>query len=227
MSSSARRIICLVVVLLVFSLACSCDFTSLLGGETATPTRQQTRVLFEDDFSSDSSGWEEGDYSEESVQGGVGYGPGYYYVVAEGESLMWGLAYRSFDDLVIEVEATQVEGGPENNNGYGVGCRVQDGRSGYFMYISGDGFYSIRRDSEDGFEFLVDWERSDAIRQGDATNSIRAVCDGSTLILFVNGERLAAVEDDTYSSGDIALVAENYEGGATEVHFDNLIVREP
>jgi hypothetical protein len=53
------------------------------------------------------------------------------------------------------------------------------------------------------------------------------VCDGSTLTLFVNGQRLATAEDGTFTTGDIALTATSYEDGPTEVHFDNLTARTP
>ncbi len=62
---------------------------------------------------------------------------------------------------------------------------------------------------------------------GNATNHVRAVCDGSTLALFVNGQRLATAEDDAFSRGDIALTATAYEDEPTEIHFDNLVVRRP
>ncbi len=75
-------------------------------------------------------------------------------------------------------------------------------------------------------EPLVDWTSSDLINQGDATNHLRAACDGSDLVLFVNGELLGEASDSTFSEGDIALTASSYEEGeSTEVHFDNLVVR--
>ena len=228
MSCSARKIVGLVIVMLAFSLACSCDVASLLGSETPTTTRQQrSGVLFEDDFSDDGSGWEIGEWSSGSINGAVGYGRGYYFVLAEAESVMWGVAFESFHDLVIEVEATQTAAGPTDNNAYGVGCRVQEDGLGYFLYISGDGGYAIVLDTEDGRDYLAQWAPSAVVRQGNATNTIRAVCDGSTLMLFVNGERLATAQDDTYTHGDIAFAADNYESGVTEIHFDNLVVSEP
>jgi hypothetical protein len=80
---------------------------------------------------------------------------------------------------------------------------------------------------EKKFEPLVDWTKSNAVKQGNATNRIKAVCNGSTLELIVNGQRLTSAEDSTYTKGDIALTATTYEDAATEVHFDNLTVRNP
>jgi hypothetical protein len=141
---------------------------------------------------------------------------------------MWGVAGRSFDDLVLEVDATQVSAPSSNDNDYGVVCREQGDGNGYYILISGDGYYAILVKVEGTeFEALVNWTESSVIRQGNATNHIRAVCDGSTLELSVNGQRLATAEDSTFSTGDIALTATTYEDQSTEVHFDSLVVRKP
>ncbi len=79
----------------------------------------------------------------------------------------------------------------------------------------------------EGYEWLVDFTESNAIRQGSASNHIRAVCNGSKLSLTVNGVLLAEVEDSEFTSGDIALTATSYEDTPTEVRFDNLVVTAP
>lgn len=184
-------------------------------------------ILFEDDFNSPNSGWEVGDYDD----GSVGYGDGYYFVISRQQGkAMWGLGYQDFTDLVIEVDATQVSGPANNNNGYGVKCRVQPvgtGGDGYAFLISGDGYYSIHVVSGGHYESLVDWTPTDAVRQGNATNHLRAICDGSHLALFVNGQLVGETEDTTYTSGDISLIAVTLEPEATEVRFDNLVVTAP
>jgi hypothetical protein len=178
-------------------------------------------ALFEDDFSDPSSGWEVGDYSD----GSLGYSDGGYLVTATLEdTYIWGVANQFFSDIVIEVDATELSAPANDNNAYGVMCRVQpNGKDGYALRISGDGYYAIHLIS-DGFEALVDWTASDAIRQGNATNHLRAVCDGSSLVLFVNGELVAEASDTTFTEGDIALSATTFEAEPTEVLFDNLVV---
>jgi hypothetical protein len=114
-----------------------------------------------------------------------------------------------------------------DNNGYGVCCREQGDGDGYYLFISGDGMYSIFRGVEGSTESLVEWASSSAIRQGDATNHIRAICDGSRLTLVVNGEELASTTDSLYSEGDVGLAAASFESDPTEIHFDSFVVREP
>jgi serine/threonine-protein kinase len=191
---------------------------------TVTTVPQVGSVLLEEDFENPASGWEIGDYDT----GSVGYNAGVYVVTALGNSeTMWGTAGRSFDDVIIEVDTTQVSAGPKNDNDYGVVCREQGNGDGYHMLISGDGYYAIVKAEAGSFTWLVDWAESDAVRQGDATNRIRAVCDGPALTLFANGQRLATAEDTTFARGDIALTATSYEDAPTEIHFDNLTVYGP
>ncbi|MCP4544027.1 MAG: protein kinase [Chloroflexi bacterium] len=192
----------------------------------ATPTLAPEigNVIFQDDFDNPASGWEIGDYDT----GDVGYKDSIYFVTStENGKVMWGVTNRSFDNSFIEVDATQIIAGPESDNAYGVVCRDQGNGDGYYLRVSGDGFYSIAIAQEGEFEALVEWAESSAIQQGNATNHIQAVCNGSTLTMSVNGELLATIEDHTFASGDIALTATTYEDKGTEVHFDNLVVRGP
>ncbi len=193
-----------------------------VSGSFSVP--REAPVLYRDHFSDPSSGWEVGDYDA----GSLGYRDGVYFVtsIVEG-STMWGVANRSFSDLVIEVDATQVSAPANSNNAYGVMCRVQANDDGYALRISGDGFYGIHKAVGEDFEALVDWTESEAIRQGNATNHLRAVCDGADLALFVNGELVAQASDMTFVEGDIALTATTFEEQLTEVHFDYLVVFAP
>jgi hypothetical protein len=181
-------------------------------------------ILLEDDFSDPGSGWEVGDYPG----GSVSYSGGAYAVTAEGNSTMWGLAYQSFSDLIVDVDADQVAGPSNSNTGYGVMCRVQpDGTDGYLLRISGDGLCSIFKVVGAGLEALVDWTASDAIRQGNASNHLRVVCDGADLALFVNGELAVDASDTTFDEGDIALAVTSFEDDVTEVLFDNVVITRP
>lgn len=221
MDKRTRRVLSVCIPVMVLALACTCLPSG--NGEEETPPPPPD-FIFQDDFSDTGSGWEVGDYDT----GSVGYKNGVYSVVSsDQEWVMWGVANQSFDNVAIEVDATQISAGPTNDNAYGIVCREQGDGGGYYLRISGDGYYSIVKTVGEEFEALVEWTESDAIHQGNATNRIRAICDGSTLALFVNGQRLAMVEDSTFTRGDIALTTTTYEVEASEVHFDNLIVRKP
>jgi hypothetical protein len=218
-----KRMLAVLILLAVAALACTCNLPFGPAQQTPAPPTQ-ANVLFQDDFSNPASGWEVGDYDT----GSAGYKDGVYAVISSNTtSTMWGVANRSFDNLVIEVDATQVSAGPTNDNDYGVICREQGDGNGYYLLVSGDGYYAILKGAGGEFEKLVDWTQSDAVRQGNATNHIKAVCNGSTLELSVNGQRLATASDSTFTQGDIALTTTTYEDVPSEVHFDNLAVSKP
>ena len=228
-SLSKRGLIFLVLIILV-TISCVCTdelpIPDIFGGEdeASEPVSGPAGVLFQDDFSDTASGWEVGDYDT----GSVGYKGGAYFVISSDQnSAMWGMAGENFSDVVIEVDATQVQAPGNDNNDYGVMCRVQANGDGYSFNISGDGFYSIQKAVDDEYIDLVEWEESNAIHTGNATNQIRAVCDGPNLVLFINGTKLAETTDTSYTNGDIAFAATTYEVDLTEVHFDNVVVRKP
>ncbi len=182
-------------------------------------------LLFQDDFSDTSTGWEVGTYQT----GAVGYADGQYFVTSiDMEQFMWGIAGQSFTDTLIEVDATQLSAPSNDNNAYGVMCRVQDDLvSGYLFQVSGDGYANILRSDPEVFESLVSWSTSEAVIQGNSTNHLQVICDGPRLALIVNGELVAETTDTTYTAGDIALTATTFEKDSTEIRFDNLVVSSP
>jgi hypothetical protein len=198
----------------------------------ATPT--ETGVLLEDDFSDPGTGWY---VDDDPGQGSYAYENGVYAITALSSGLqMWGNANRSFGDVVITVDATQISAPANNNNAYGVGCRIQPGTNGdgYFLRISGDGYYAIVKyvttdpQTDDGeFVVLVDWMPTDAVNQGNATNHIEVSCAGSELSLSVNGQFLGSAQDTDYVTGDIAMTATTFEDMPTTIHYDNVVVRTP
>ena len=194
------------------------------AGQTGSGGSAGSNVLFSDSFGDSGSGWEVGQYDN----GSVGYQGGTYAVVSDGNgATMWGAANQTFTDVDIQVDATEVKAPANSNNDYGVVCRLQSNGDGYYLLISGDGLYSIQKGANDSYNALVDWTDSSAINQGDVHNSLRAVCQGSNLTLYVNGQQVANATDSEFTSGDLGLTATSYESDPTEVHFDNLVVSQP
>jgi hypothetical protein len=203
------------LILLLASIACRAPF---LGGST------DSNVLFQDDFSSTSSGWDQvsGPGSVTDYNNGV-----YRLFVNEANTDIWANPGLSFTDVRIEVEATKV-GGPDDND-FGVICRSEDVNHFYFFIISSDGYYGIGKISGEDQE-LIGMERmetSDIIRQGAATNTLRADCVGQNLTMYVNGEQLIQVSDSQFTSGDVGLIAGSFSEPGTDIHFDNFKVLKP
>jgi hypothetical protein len=180
------------------------------------------------------------DFNGEQECGWVEYNRGGAVVALEDGSLnistsspgeiWWTNPERNFDDVIINVEASQT-GGVEDN-AYGVICRYQNEQNYYLFLISGDGYYAIGKYS--GTDVPVtyltpdgQYQFSELINQGIASNDIQASCIGNQLSLAVNGQPLLTVTDNDFSSGDIGLAASTMQQGSVEISFDNLRVFAP
>ena len=144
--------------------------------------------------------------------------------------IWWTNPGRQFDDVIITVDAQQVEG--PNDNAFGVICRYQNEENFYLFLISSDGYYMIGKyqtgNSQiqyltgDG-EFMV----SDLINQGTSINQIRASCIGNQLTLSVNGIQVDTVTDPTFVTGDVGVGASTFEPGTAVIAFDDFRVLAP
>lgn len=98
---------------------------------------------------------------------------------------------------------------------------------GYLFLIQGNGQFAIMRSRGRSLTPLVDWQQSDKINQGAARNSLRAVCVGTYLAMYINGEFVADATDDTYREGQVGLAASAANRLGTVIEFDNLSVALP
>ncbi len=149
---------------------------------------------------------------------------GAYIISTGGDLYIWGQNKDVVQNDVITVDVT-LEDGPDTS-GYGVICRASDDNKGigYYLLISGDGFYSIMRSDPDAAKFipLVNWAESSAINKGAATNTITAVCVDDYLAIYANGTKLGEAHDSTYSEGVTGLTAASGQPGVVNIKFDNL-----
>jgi len=211
---------CLALVL--SALACSLP----LGGDPAgTPAPElPSNILFQDDFSDPSSGWD----SITAPEGITDYTNGAYRIFVNTlNSDVWANPGLEFSDVRVEVDAAKVGG--DNNNDFGLICRYLDSENFYFFVISSDGYYGIGKVAA-GQQQLIEspsMPPSELIRQGAVTNHLRADCIGSKLSLYVNDEFLAQVEDPDFTSGDVGLMAGSIESPGVDIHFDNFQVLKP
>lgn len=203
---------------------------------TTIPTEVQANpvignVIFADDFSAPSVEMETytGDDGSSGTENGV------YVVRSTGDLWQWGRSQSEFSDVVVEVDASMQSGPANNNVGFGVICRLSErddtSVDGYMLAISADGYYTIRSITASNMSALVDWTYSDSINQGNASNRIRAACNGASIELDVNGVNIASASATPggVASGAIAFAAISFEtdNPVTEVHFDNLVVSQP
>ena len=182
------------------------------------------KVLLEETFSVEGA-WEDYLSEEDGIEMTVR--DDHYEINSSAQGYAWGLNEENHEDVVIEVSAEQ-RGGPDNN-AYGVICRADTSNNGdgYYFLVSGDGAYSISKGEGDDVNQLVEWDSARAINKGEAVNTVRAVCIGDYLALFVNGQLMAEANDETYTSGYAGLAAASFDEEATEnlfIAFDDLTI---
>jgi hypothetical protein len=160
-----KHTLLMIGILLLASLACSYASRFLKSGNPipvapAQPTseplpeasqqpQQPSNILFEDDFSDPSSGWDQFSDSD----GLTNYDNGIYRIFVDTpEFTFWanpGLGDTLPSDVRIEVDATKI-GGPDFND-FGVLCRYSgtgNSASFYEFIITSDGYAGIVRVTE-------------------------------------------------------------------------------
>ncbi|HSH02378.1 MAG TPA: hypothetical protein VLL52_07650 [Anaerolineae bacterium] len=179
-------------------------------------------VLLVENFDAEDA-WETFANDEGTIKAGVVNGR--YEINNAGNGYIWGLNDELHSDVVIEVTTEQLS--TFEDNGYGVMCRADTSNNGdgYYFLVSGDGFVSIRRGEGDSVTALSDWDENSLVNSGQSINQLKAVCVGSKLELYVNGDLAAEAIDTTYTSGFAGFAAASAEENA-HIAFDNLTIRE-
>lgn len=204
-----KSVLAVLMTMILLLVACSSPSKEYEAGE----------LLLNETFS-EANAWENFVSGDSDLQ----VSDGVYRVQTGDGGYIWGLNEKQHSDVVIDVTATQTSS--HANNAYGVICRsdTSNNGDGYYFLISGDGYYSISKGEGEDVNELVEWTSSSAINEGQASNEIRAVCLGNYLALYVNDQFLAEIEDGDYSSGFADFSATAFEGGNTDISFDNLTI---
>jgi hypothetical protein len=215
MDKSCRRLGAGSIVLALLMLTCGCTRYGDPG------------ALFQDDFDNPRSGW--GTDQRERFERGYVEGR-YFFDLYEPNWFAWAHPGKQFDDVSVEADVYLASGSQDSH--FGVLCRHIDLDGFYYFAISADGSYAIFRRVDGGdLEVLSAGGRgmvpSPAIRTGSQTNHVLAVCEGNELSLYVNGELLEMVTDDTYAQGDVGIGAGSGVEGDALVQFDNFAAARP
>jgi hypothetical protein len=216
-----KKTIAIIFILMLSITACS----SIKSMAPLHPAGEPGDVLFKDDFSESPNGW--GVLGREG--GEIGFQDnGFVISVDTPQYLFWSVNGDRYLDTKIDVDAVLLEGPTDDN--FGVICRFQDNDNFYGFLISHDGYYGIFKVVE-GILIMSTPDPvlnyNDTIRQGGIVNHIQAVCQGDVLSLYVNDVLLSQIKDDSFTSGQIGLIAGAYDTAGVKVLFDNLVVTQP
>jgi hypothetical protein len=180
-------------------------------------------VLFQDDFSQQTTGWDRTLVPE----GIMDYDSGGYRILVNAlQTNFWATPNQSFNDVRIEVDTGKLAGPDENR--IGLLCRF-NGKDYYFFILSSDGYYGMGL-FKDGQAVLLGQNEmlaSDYINKGLAINHLRADCASNTLTFYINGFQIAQTQDATLTFGDVGILAGTFSIAGVDVVFDNFVVLAP
>lgn len=196
-------------VLVLASLACS-----VLGGG----------ALLEDDFAGSDTNWG----TSTSDNGSVEYSnEALNFIVNTDSYFIWSTP-NDVDYENIHVEVNASNNSTDSSGAFGIICNLQITDTSYYFAITGAGEYAIGKYTFLGDTLLTNdgkWSKSDAITSGAASYQIGADCGNGVLTLYVDGQQVDSVTDDTYATGNVGLFAwSGEELDGTNVSFDDFVV---
>lgn len=161
-------------------------------------------VLITDDFSSNANGW----FENENVK----VRNGRYEFTSD---YTW--MNDSMEDGYIEADTSWL--GESDSQGYGLIFRLSDAENFYFLWITGNGSYTVGKVVDDRAMPIKGWTNSDAI-QKRGENHLRVEFCGPLMNIFINGEKVTVLKDDTFSRGGYGF----YTHDGAHVAYDNVRV---
>jgi hypothetical protein len=155
--------------------------------------------------------------------------------------LLWGLTLKmpdrlfydiapvfSYTDFYYSVKARRIGPDPsENQAAWGVIFRRQ-GSNYYTFRVNDIQEYAVQIHSEDGWKNnLAGWTKSPFVEPGEF-NEFTVIAEGQELMFFINGTPIGLMKDDTYSEGNVGLVAGlNFvRDEAVQFEFDDFELRQ-
>ena len=133
----------------------------------------------------------------------------------------WNKNAGRLTDFALEIDARPVSGSKECL--YGVIFRFQDSDNLYRFLVSGDGYYLVGTKLNGVWTTLQSKTKSAFINQGNSTNHLKLVCQGTRIEVFVNGHHLTTLTDDSFAEGYVGVIVDTPEPD-TRVAFDNIKV---
>jgi serine/threonine protein kinase len=135
---------------------------------------------------------------------------------------------KTYKNVHTEVTVTNNDG--ESTTAFGIMCDQQDTTSNYYyLAMTPGGEYTIALAAGDKTDvFLTNndqWASSDLIKKNASSYRVGADCGNGTLTLYVDGQRIDSVSDNTYGSGSVgAFVWSGENVTHADVSFDDFIL---
>ena len=219
-----QKLLLLTVLFVALRTSGSSAFNKGKISQDFLPGKESGQILFEDDFSDHSTGWEVVNNAYELKSYSTG---GYMISINQPGSRAISTTNLSYTNTQTSVETQKITGARDTQ--FGVVCRYQDKFNFYSFVISADGYAGIVR-IVDGVKELIGSDqflRVEILNLDDGLNRMTAFCSDDNLILEVNGETILEVKDDTFESGDTGLFVETFEVASAAVVFNDFLIKKP
>lgn len=196
-------------------------FTPAVPPTATLPPEPNWVLSFSDDFSS-------GFWAKEETEGmKLSYTAGGYSIFNNvvGD-IIFSVRNQPLADVRVEVDGSRLRGPLDGY--YGVICNFTNGGNYYILAVGSNGWYGIGMKLSSRLTFLKEgMDQSATVHTGSGMNQIRGDCYDGMLVLWVNGIRLAAVQDRTFSSGQVGMAVGTRKTPGMEVLFDNFNLYTP
>jgi hypothetical protein len=149
---------------------------------------------------------------------------GKYVATGKRASYCWETTWPRVQDFYLDVLVTTTESCPDNAQ-FGLLFRAPDTTSGYAFGISCNGQFGMGYWDGDSGAALSKPTLSEVVNAGpNQTNRLGVLAVGSTYQMYINGELVGEVEDNTFTQmGLIGLVVRGGDGRVpVTVNFDEL-----
>ena len=184
------------------------------------------KVLFQDDFSDDQSGWGTASDANKLVK----YTNNTLEVKVFKALDMVYSNQSDTDYQDVHIEVTADPNASDKNSYFGILCDQQvTGEAFYYVAVTPAGQYVIAKAAVAKDDVYLtgggDWKTSKLIPANASSYTVGMDCgsDG-TLALYVNGKQIDSVSDTTYTKGHIGLFAATYKKeNSTDVNFSNYV----
>lgn len=232
---SNRKLFLAVSCLAFATLACQAMSNLINGGGSSTQTpatespvteAPQGDVILKDDFSS--TGWGTGSDKDSSVE----YADGTLKMIVYTKNWFVWSTPNDKDYENVHMEVTAFNNDTDPTTAFGIMCNQQTvSDSFYYFAITPAGQYAIAEASLATSDvFLTNenkWQYSDLIAKNAKSYRIGADCGNGTLTLYVDGQKVDTVMDNTYKTGGIALfVWSGEDATSANVSFDDFLMTQ-
>ena len=198
--------------------------------EVSTETLTEPPVYFTEEFNGEIPDWSYFVMHGDEKLMNLGTDNGNLVFNLTGEDLYVYLMYDpwTYEDTRIDVSA---DNRGMNDNSVSLICRYSKEEGWYEFNISNDGLWQVFvYDITTGGDYqLLNSGGSTAINLGKAVNEYTAICNGTTLSLYINGVKATSFEEKTYAlrKGLVGIGVSAYKVLPVIVEFDKVTISKP